>query len=152
MADDSGSSVAPQLRSGWTRMFLPSVGDLIFLALLATLMCTPLSVKLLSDGGIGWHIRTGQIIAATHAIPRVDLFSSTMSGRPWFAWEWLYDLFAGELERVAGLNGVVWLTALTIAIVFSWAFRLLVQRGVSLFLALGLVLLAASASMVHFLP
>ncbi len=132
-------------------MLLPSVGDLIFLALLATLMCTPLSVKLLSDGGIGWHIRTGQIIAATRAIPRVDLFSSTMSSRPWFAWEWLYDFCAGELERAAGLNGVVWLTALTIAMVFSWTFRLLVQRGVSLFLALGLVLLAASASMVHFL-
>lgn len=129
---------------------LPSVGDLIFLAMLATLLCTPLSTKLLSDGGIGWHVRTGQMIAATHVIPRVDSFSSTMSGRPWFAWEWLYDLAVGQLERVAGLNGVVWLTALTIALVFSWTFRLLMQRGVSLALALVLVLLAASASMVHF--
>jgi len=151
MTEVSRSSSVEQPRSAWMRVLLPSVGDLIFLAMLATLLCTPLSTKLLGDGGIGWHIRTGQIIAAAHAIPRVDLFSSTMSGRPWFAWEWLYDLAAGQLERAAGLNGVVWLTALTIALVFSWTFRLLVQRGVTLALALVLVLLAVSASMVHFL-
>src|SRR3984885_9809222 len=151
MAEVSRSSSVEQPSSAWMRVLLPSIGDLIFLAMLATLLCTPLSTKLLGDGGIGWHIRTGQIIAVTHAIPRVDLFSSTMNGRPWFAWEWLYDLTVGQLERAAGLNGVVWLTALTIALVFSWTFRLLVRRGVSLALALGLVLLAASASMVHFL-
>ena len=133
------------------RFLLPSVGDLIFLALLGILLCAPLSVKLLNDGGIGWHIRTGQIIAETHAIPRVDSFSSTMSGRPWFAWEWLYDVGVGQLERIAGLNGVVWLTAVTIAVVFSWTFRFLVRRGASLLLALGLSLLAVSASMIHFL-
>ena len=133
------------------RFLLPSVGDLIFLALLGILLCAPLSVKLLNDGGIGWHIRTGQIIAETHAIPRVDSFSSTMSGRPWFAWEWLYDVGVGQLERIAGLNGVVWLTAVTIAVVFSWTFRFLVRRGASLLLALVLSLLAVSASMIHFL-
>src|SRR3984957_16881023 len=151
MTEVSRSSSVEQPRSAWMRVLLPSVGDLIFLAMLATLLCTPLSTKLLGDGGIGWHIRTGQMIAATHQIPRVDSFSSTMSGRPWFAWEWLYNLVVGQLELVAELNGVVWLTALTFAGVFSWTFRLLVQRGVSLALALGLVLLAVSASMVHFL-
>ena len=129
MTEVSRSSSVEQPRSAWMRVLLPSVGDLIFLAMLATLLCTPLSTKLLGDGGIGWHIRTGQMIAATHQIPRVDSFSSTMSGRPWFAWEWLYDLVVGQLELVAELNGVVWLTALTIAGVFSWTFRLLVQRG-----------------------
>src|ERR1700685_4584974 len=108
-------SSSVELRSGWMRVLLPSGGDLIFLAMLPTLLCTPLSTKLLGDGGIGWHIRTGQIIAVTHAIPRVDPFSSTMNGRPWFAWEWLYDLTVGQLDRDAGLNGVVWLTALPVA-------------------------------------
>jgi hypothetical protein len=151
MADDSGTSIEQPRRPPWVRVLLPSVGDLIFLAMLGTLLMTPLSVKLLGDGGIGWHIRTGQIIAATHAIPRVDSFSSTMNGRAWFAWEWLYDLIAGQMECVAGLNGVVWLTAVTIAVVFSWTFRLLIKRGAGLLLALALVLVAASASMIHFL-
>jgi len=124
---------------------------LVFVGLLCALVFTPLSVRLLGDAGIGWHIRTGQQILSTHAIPRVDSFSSTMAGRPWFAWEWLYDLVVGELESALGLNGVVWLTAVVIAAVFAWTFRLLIARGVNLFVALGLVLLAVSASMIHFL-
>jgi hypothetical protein len=130
---------------------MPSAADLIFVALLGALVFTPLSVRLLGDAGIGWHIRTGQQILATHAIPLVDSFSSTMGGRPWFAWEWLYDLVVGQLERTLGLNGVVWLTAVVIAAVFAWMFRLLIARGANMLVALVLVLLAVSASMIHFL-
>ena len=123
---------------------------MIFVALLCVLVFTPLSVRLLGDGGIGWHIRTGQQILAKHAIPRVDSFSSTMAGRPWFAWEWLYDTAVGKLEGTLGLNGVVWLTAVGIAAVFAWMFRLLIVRGTNLLVALLLVLLTVSASMIHF--
>jgi len=132
------------------RWFVPSITDLLFVALLGMLALTTLSVRLLGDAGIGWHIRTGQLILATHAVPHVDPFS-TMSGQPWFAWEWLYDAAVGSLERAAGLNGVVLFTALIIAVCFSWSFRLLLRRGTNVFVALVLVLLAASASMIHFL-
>ena len=130
---------------------MPSATDLIFVAMLCAIVFTPVSVKLLGDAGIGWHIRTGQQIIATHAVPRVDVFSSTMSGRPWFAWEWLYDVVVGQLDSWFGLNGVVWLTAVAIAAVFAWLFRLLVSRGCNLFVALVFVLLAAAASAIHFL-
>jgi hypothetical protein len=115
------------------------------------LVFTSLSVRLLGDAGIGWHIRTGQQILVTHSIPRVDSFSSTMAGRPWFAWEWFYDLVVGQLDAALGLNGVVWLTAVTIAAVFAWMFRLLMVRGTNIFIALVIVLLAVSASTIHFL-
>jgi hypothetical protein len=155
MADGSRSSRddAPSASAHpfWTRLLIPSTGDIIFIALLALLTCTSLSVRLLGDAGIGWHIRTGQQILVSHAVPRVDSFSSTMSGKPWFAWEWLYDVIAGGLERWAGLNAVVWFTAVVIAGVFAWTFRLLIRRGTNVFVALVLVLLAASASMIHFL-
>jgi hypothetical protein len=133
------------------RWLTPSAGDVLFIAMLGLLSCTPLSVRLLGDAGIGWHIRTGQQILATHAIPRVDTFSSTMQVSPWFAWEWLYDLGVGTLERSAGLNGVVLFTAVIVAGVFAWAFRLMVWRGTSVLIAVVLILLAASASMIHFL-
>lgn len=135
----------------WGRVAVPSWGDLIFVALLGVLVFTPLSMRLLGDAGIGWHIRTGQQILATHAIPRVDSFSSTTAGKPWFAWEWLYDLVVGKLEAALGLNGVVWFTAVVIASVFAWTFRLLLARGTNMMVALALVLLAMSASMIHFL-
>ncbi len=144
-------SSGENLHAEGVRWFLPSVADLIFVAMLGLLVFTALSIRLLGDAGIGWHIRTGQLILAMHAVPHVDPFSSSMAGRPWFAWEWLYDLLVGWLERVAGLNGVVLFTALIIGGVFSWTFRLLVQRGTNVLLALILVLLAASASMIHFL-
>src|SRR6266571_161128 len=124
MADGSRSSTAAN--PAGVRFAMPSVADLIFVALLGVLVFTPLSVRLLGDAGIGWHIRTGQQILATHAIPRVDAFSSSMGGKPWFAWEWLYDLVVGQLEATMGLNGVVWVTAVLIAATFAGAFRLLI--------------------------
>jgi hypothetical protein len=135
----------------WLGVAAPSVADLLFVALLCTLLFSALSMRLLGDAGIGWHIRTGQIILATHRAPRVDSFSSTMGGKPWFAWEWLYDLIVGQLDSTMGLNGVVWLNAVVIAAVFAWTLQWLIRRGVNVLLAVLLVLLAISASMIHFL-
>jgi hypothetical protein len=145
------NSASENLHPAWMRWALPSIADLIFISLFGLLAFTALSTRLLGDAGIGWHIRTGQLIVATHSIPRVDPFSSTMAGQPWFAWEWLYDVVVGALDRVAGLNGVVVFTALIIAITFFWTFRLLLSRGTNFLVALVLVLLAASAAMIHFL-
>jgi hypothetical protein len=132
------------------RRLIPSIADLIFIAFLRVLVYTNLSLRLLGDAGIGWHIRTGQWILANHAIPHIDLFSSSMPGQPWFAWEWLYDIAVGWLDCVAGLNAVVFFTAIVIAVTFSSAFFLLQRRGANLIVALVLILLAASASMIHF--
>jgi hypothetical protein len=134
----------------WVRWIVPSAGDLFFVTFLCLMTCTTLSDRLLGDAGIGWHIRTGQMILATHAIPRVDPFSSITAGGPWYAWEWLYDVAVGWLERVAGLNGVVLFTAVIIAGLFAWTFRLLLRRWTNILLALALVLLALSAAMIHF--
>jgi len=151
MAIGSTSSAAKTPHPAWVKWLVPSVGDLIFVAVLGVLVFTALSVRLLGDAGIGWHIRTGQLILSTHTIPRADPFSSTTVGQPWFAWEWLYDVLVGWLDTAAGLNGVVLFAALLIAVTFSWTFRLLLRRKTNLLMALILVLLAASASMIHFL-
>src|SRR5262249_51058497 len=151
MANGSGSSSAEKLRRSWVRWLIPSVGDLICITLLGMLTLTQLSVRLLGDAGIGWHIRAGQWILANHEIPRVDFFSATMQSKPWFGWEWLYDALVGCLEHIFGLNGVVLFTTLIISFVFAWTFHLLVRRRTNVALAVTSVLLAASASMIHFL-
>ncbi|HXC44300.1 MAG TPA: hypothetical protein VNY51_12360 [Candidatus Dormibacteraeota bacterium] len=148
-ADSAGQEQPSPL--GWGRWPMPSVGDLIFVAMLGLLAFTNLSERLLGDAGIGWHIRTGQLILATHAIPHVDPFSSTMAGHAWFAWEWLFDVIVGWLDSAAGLNGVVLFVALIIATVLAWTFGLLLRRGTNIFVALALVLLAAAAATIHFL-
>jgi hypothetical protein len=149
MADRSTTSL--DTSASGVPWVMPSVADVIFVALLSVLVFTPLSVRLLGDAGIGWHIRAGQQILATHAVLRVDPFSSTMAGKRWYAWEWLYDVIVGQLETGLGLNGVVWLTAVMIAAIFAGAFRLLIRDGTHLCIALGLVLLATGAATIHFL-
>jgi len=130
---------------------MPSMADCVFIAILGVQLFTPLSVRLLGDAGIGWHIRTGQQILATHAVPHVDPFSSVMGGKPWFAWEWFYDLMVGQLDAWWGLNGVVWLTAVVVAGVFATMFRFIILRGANALVALFLMLLATLGSTIHLL-
>jgi hypothetical protein len=131
------------------RFLLPSVRDVIFIFLFWSLLAGPLSNRPLADPDIGWHIRTGELILATHSLPRTDPFSSTMEGQPWFAWEWLYDIMLGILHQACGLNGVVWLCALLVAAVFVLLLSQLLQRGTGLLLAIVLMLLAMAASTIH---
>ena len=131
------------------RFLLPSVRDIIFIFLFWSLLAGPLSNRPLADPDIGWHIRTGELIRATHSLPRTDPFSSTMQGQPWFAWEWLYDILLGILHRAGGLNGVVWLCALLVAAIFALLLSQLLQRGTGLLLAIVLMLLAVAASTIH---
>jgi hypothetical protein len=131
------------------RFLLPSVRDIIFIFLFWSLLAGPLSNRPLADPDIGWHIRTGELIRATHSLPRTDPFSSTMQGQPWFAWEWLYDILLGILHRACGLNGVVWLCALLVAAIFVLLLSQLLQRGTGQLLAIVLMLLALAASTIH---
>jgi hypothetical protein len=131
------------------RFLLPSVRDIIFIFLFWSLLAGPLSNRPLADSDIGWHIRTGELILATHSLPRTDPFSSTMQGQPWFAWEWLYDILLGILHQACGLNGVVWLCALLVAAILALLLSQLLRRGTGLLLAIVLMLLAEAASTVH---
>ena len=138
-----------QPSSSALRFLLPSVRDIIFIFLFWSLLVGPLSNRPLADADIGWHIRTGEQILATHSLPRTDSFSSTMQGQPWFAWEWLYDILIGILDHACGLNGVVWLGALLVAAIFATLLSQLLRRGTGLLLAILLMLLAEAASMIH---
>ena len=101
--------------SRWLQFLMPSVSDLLFVALLLGLSCGALGRLLLRDAGTGWHIRNGELMLQTHSITRVDPFSATMSGQPWYAWEWLYDVLIAAIHHVLGLNGVVFYSAAVMA-------------------------------------
>jgi hypothetical protein len=137
--------------SSWLRFAVPSVADLVFVLLLVALSRGALSQALLGDAGIGWHIRTGELILSTHAIPRVDPFSSVMRGQPWYAWEWFYDGIVGVLHGVAGLNGVVLFSATVIALTFALVYRKMIESGAQLPVAVVMLLLVFAASSIHIL-
>ncbi len=131
------------------RYLIPSVRDIIFIFLFWSLLAGTLSTRPLADPDIGWHIRAGELMLATHTLQRTDPFSSTMHGQRWFAWEWLYDLALGILHRAGSLNGVVWLCAVIVAATFTFVLSQLLKRGTGLLLAIVLMLLAEAAATIH---
>ena len=137
--------------SRWIYFLLPSALDIFFITLLLGLSCGALGRLLLRDADIGWHIRNGQQILATHAVPRSDPFSSSMAGKPWFAWEWLYDAVIAAIHHVFGLNGVVFYTAAIIAVTFVLALHVGLKRGGNLPVTLLLLIVSLGAAAVHFL-
>jgi hypothetical protein len=145
----STPSSTPKRSPSWSSSFLPSITDLIFVALLFSLACSAFAPRLLGDAGTGWHIRNGELMLHTHVVTRADPFSSTMSGKAWFAWEWLYDLLIAALHHWGGLNGVVFFTSLIVAATFALAFRLMLARGADLVLTVVVLALAIGASSIH---
>ncbi len=135
----------------WLRWVLPSFADLFFLVLLGILAFSPMSAGLLGDADTGWHIRSGELVLATHTVPRTDPFSYTRHGDPWYAWEWMYDVVVAAIHHVSGLNGVVLFTAAVISITFALLFRFILRRSGSMAVAAFLTLLAAAAAQVHML-
>jgi hypothetical protein len=145
------SEGAKQPQSSFARWVLPSISDVFFLVLVILLGFSPLSQALLRDADTGWHIRNGEFILASHSVPRVDDFSYTRAGQPWYAWEWLYDAVIAAIHHVAGLNGVVLFNAVIIAATFALLFRFILRRSGNFVVSTGLTLLAASAAQIHIL-
>src|SRR5258706_7597794 len=88
--------------------FFPSLSDLAFLIPIVVLFgCTTGVGWLLTDSDTGWHIRAGEWMLNNGRVPTTDVFSFTMAGKPWFAWEWLSDVFMATVHRSRGLAGIV---------------------------------------------
>jgi len=144
---DTPSDKAPP--PAWFRFLAPSITDLIFIILLCAMSSGALAPRLLGDASVGWHIRNGERMLRTHSITRVDPFSVTMGGQTWYAWEWLYDAKIAGIHHWMGLNGVVFFTAVIIALTFALTLRLCLRRGADLPVAALLLALSLGVSMIH---
>src|SRR5579872_1885657 len=70
-----------------------------------------------SDPDLWWHLRTGQIIATGHLIPRVDLLSFTTGEHAWVAHEWLTQFLLFVVWKAAGYQGLMlWFCSMTVAL------------------------------------
>jgi hypothetical protein len=139
--------------AGWVQRFvMPSIADCAFVAVLFWLFFFGQgATALLGDGDTGWHIRTGQWVLAEGRFPRQDLFSFSMQGRQWFAWEWFSDVLFAVLHDAWGLRALVLLAGVVIAATAAALLRYMVWLGANLLLAIVAMLAVCSASMVHWL-
>ncbi len=132
--------------------FLPSLTDFAFLAPMVLLFSLMDGTRaLLSDGDPGWHIRTGDWILANGRVPTKDLFSFTMPGKPWFAWEWLWDVVVAWLHQHGGMAAVLLFSVFVISLTFAVLFRVVRRQAGNDFLAFGVTLLAVAGASLHFL-
>jgi len=54
-----------------------------------------------------WHLRTGDLIAATGEVPKVDIFTYTVPGNRWIDIHWLHQLGLHALYALGGHAAVV---------------------------------------------
>jgi len=130
---------------------LPSLTDFAFLMPVVFLFGRMDGVKtLLGDCDTGWHIRTGEWILAHGWVPARDIFSFSKPGAPWYAWEWLSDVFFAKLYLLGGLQAVVLFSIVMLAVTFT-ALYLEVRRKANAIVAISVTMLAAAASSIHWL-
>jgi len=133
-------------------LLLPSFGAVVFaVTLLQVLFLAQGAQSLFRDSDTGWHVRNGEAILTTAAVPQVDSFSYTRGGRQWFAWEWLSDVVLGGAHRIAGLPGVALLAALAIALTAWGAARLSLSLGGNLFFTAAAMVLLLGTTSIHWL-
>ena len=144
-----GEVVAPRPLGRLVRWSIPTLGNYCLLVVIVLLVAQ--ASRFLLDSDTGWQIRAGDWILAHGRVPRVDVFSYTMAGRPWFAWEWLSDVLMSLLHRAGGLAGLVGAAIVLLAVTYGALFRVMTWRGADPFTAFVLTLLAAFASMIHWL-
>src|SRR5215213_10188528 len=92
------------------------------------LLLLALAGKMLGDADIYWHVRVGEWIAAHHAFPHIDFFSSTFAGEPWIAKEWLSQLGFAAAYHLAGWPGVAALAAAAVAAAIGILARVLLEK------------------------
>lgn len=136
---DTRAAVTPAERI--VARFLPSVADLVF----ATVLIGALLGKQgdMLDGDSAWHLRIGATILDS-GLPRGEFMLATSLGQPHIYWEWLAQVIYALGQRLGGLNGVVAVASLLIALTGLSLYAVLRHRGVPLLAAMGFAFVAVS--------
>jgi hypothetical protein len=64
-----------------------------------------------------WHIAVGDLILKTHTWPTHDIYSFTVHGSPWIAYEWLGEVVMSFVWRAGNLHGLAILVMALISVI-----------------------------------
>lgn len=129
---------------------LPSFSDLLFVMLMVWMFMTDASSweVMLRDGDTGFHIRIGDWIRDSGAIPYTHPFALTVKS-DWFAFEWLSEVAMSYLHSAAGLKGVALGGAILMAGSFALLFRRMLWSGANALIAVLIVLVSLNVNRIH---
>jgi hypothetical protein len=129
----------------------PSLFDIVFV-IWAIVVPIGFGYRLLnSDGDLARHLRLGEVMIERRALLREDLFSHTMGGQPFLAFEWGSEVVYAAVYQASGLAGVAIFAGLLIALTYALLARLLIRRGGDPLLAYIVGMVAAVLSAAHWL-
>jgi hypothetical protein len=134
----------------WSAWLLPSFADLVFLICLLVMVKIG-GATISGDADPVRHLTVGQAILNSGSFPTEDAFVYTKAAAPTPPHEWLSKVAIAVSSRWAGLAGPVLLAGAFVGLAFAILFRHLRSRGHPALLALGVTLLAAGASSIHWL-
>ena len=105
-----------------------------------------LALEKIHESDTFWHLKTGEWILTHHEIPRVDSYSSTVPGKPWLDWEWLFQAGMYVVYKAGGFNALVVVKALMAALTGLLIFQSSRRNAAGPMLAATAVMLAFVAS------
>ena len=85
------------------------------------------------DVDIWWHLKAGEYIVKTLAIPHWDIFSYTSADHPWIDLHWVYQVLLYLVYRGGGVNGLLVLKCLVFFAIFLILFRIACRQTGCLF-------------------
>jgi len=132
-----------------SKYLIPRFQDFVFISVL--LLGVLLGPRFLGDGDPGRHIVVGEIILREGHIPQTDIFSHTKTGLPLSTTEWLSEVLYAAAHLAMGLDGVVLLAILVIAITCTMIFRETARRSQSYLVAFIFVFWLIVATLFHWL-
>lgn len=83
----------------------------------------------LIDGDVWWHLRAGEEVLRTGAVPRADTWSIVGAGMPWTSQDWLSNVAMALVHRLGDFGPTVLSVAFSLLVVASLA---LLWRGVGI--------------------
>ncbi|HET6285029.1 MAG TPA: hypothetical protein VFH73_28990 [Polyangia bacterium] len=93
-----------------------------------------------------FNLRLGEIVLATHDVPRTNLMSFTYPDTRDVNLAWLFQIVLGLVHRAAGIPGTVLLKTLLVVATFAVLFRVARRRGAHPAAAAAALALAAWAA------
>ncbi len=125
--------------------------DIVFIAVFTIALAFG-SQMLSIDSDLGRHLALGNYMLDERIVPTRNLLSHTRAGFSRPPYEWLSQVILALAYRLLNLDGVILLTALTLAITFSLVYKNSSQRSDSPLLAFFITFLVVGASIIHWLP
>jgi hypothetical protein len=137
----AGDGVGDSL--GRCAAFLSTRRLLVFVLLAAIFTMTAGHI---TDPDFWWHLRTGQLIYETRAIPHADIFSFTAQGKEWVTHEWLAEVLIYAIYKLSGWGGLVVSFSLVMTAALWVAYRRAADVAPHPYVAGAAVLLGALAT------